>query len=334
MSGNFGQDKRGVSMNTTQILTATSDGIATAASILQAGGLVAFPTETVYGLGADARNDIAVAQIFEAKRRPHFNPLIIHLPNLAAVQKIAVIPPAALILAQTFWPGPLTLVLPRRANSGLSDLVTAGLDTVAIRIPEHPLAQQLLTMFDGPVAAPSANPSGKVSPTTAAHVFAGLNTRIDAILDGGPCDVGLESTIIGFENTAPVLLRAGGLPAEGISQALGVNLQARQTGNITAPGQLKSHYAPGASLRLNAISPTKTEAWLGFGPSQGTAPTLNLSPSANLREAAANLFAYMRELDEIATQNGLTEIAVAPIPMHGLGVAINDRLERAAAPRS
>lgn len=334
MSGSFGQDKRGVSMNTTQILSATSDGIATATSILQDGGLVAFPTETVYGLGADARNDMAVARIFEAKQRPRFNPLIIHLPNLAAARKIAEIPPAALILAQTFWPGPLTLVLPRRADSGLSDLVTAGLDTVAIRIPEHPLAQQLLTKFGGPVAAPSANPSGKVSPTTAAHVFAGLDTRIDAILDGSPCNVGLESTIIGFENTTPVLLRAGGLPAEVISQALGADLQTSQTETITAPGQLKSHYAPAASLRLNAKEPTKAEAWLGFGPSEYTAPTLNLSPTADLREAAANLFAYMRELDEIAAQNGLSEIAVAPIPMHGLGVAINDRLERAAAPRS
>lgn len=317
---------------TTLTLSPDNAGITRAAELLRAGSLVAFPTETVYGLGADARNDLAVAGIFEAKSRPRFNPLIVHLPDIEAVEKIATLPETARRLT-TFWPGPLTLVLPRRPDSGLSDLVTAGLETVAIRIPAHPLARELLRKFNGPVAAPSANLSGKVSPTTAEHVLEGLNTRIAAVLDGGPCGVGLESTIVGFDDNTPLLLRAGGLGVEEIEAHLGQKLHTPDSQKITAPGQLKSHYAPSVTLRLNATAPTKIEAWLGFGPHDFTVPTLNLSPTADLREAAANLFAYMRELDRIASAQSITQIAVAPIPMTSLGLAINDRLERAAAPR-
>lgn len=309
--------------NKTQRLT--PEDIATAAAILRDGGLVAFPTETVYGLGADARNSMAVASIFAAKSRPHFNPLIVHVPDIAAVEAIAELPESARALAAAFWPGPITLVLPRRPDSGLSDLVTAGLDTVAIRIPAHPLAQKLLKEFNGPVAAPSANPSGKISPTTADHVFDGLSGKIAAVLDGGPCGVGVESTIIGFDN-GPVLLRSGGLPIEAIESALGTSVSQKTDANITAPGQLKSHYAPSAKLRLNATAPESDEAWLAFGPHDFTVPSLNLSENRDLTEAAANLFAHMRALDKIATK-----IAVAPIPTTGLGLAINDRLERAAS---
>lgn len=305
-------------------------GIPRAAALLAEGQLVAFPTETVYGLGADARNDHAVAGIFEAKSRPQFNPLIVHVRDIAAVEAIAEIPVAAHALT-VFWPGPLTLVLPRRADSGLSELVTAGLETVAIRIPKHAVAQSLLTNFNGPIAAPSANLSGKISPTTADHVYEGLSGRIAAILDGGPCYIGLESTIVGFA-PKPTLLRSGGIPVEAIEEALGQKLVLPDNEKITAPGQLKSHYAPNATLRLNAGKP-ENEAWLGFGPNEHDVPSLNLSPSGDLREAAANLFAYLRKLDQMATENALSKIAVAPIPMHGLGTAINDRLERAAAPR-
>lgn len=313
----------------TEILPATT-GIPRAAQLLADGQLVAFPTETVYGLGADARNDHAVAGIFEAKSRPQFNPLIVHVHDLTAVEKIAEIPTAARALT-VFWPSPLTLVLPRRVDSGLSDLVSAGLETVAIRIPEHPIARALLARFNGPIAAPSANPSGKISPTTADHVNEGLSGRIAAILDGGACEIGLESTIIGF-TPKPTLLRAGGTPIEMIEKTLGQKLALPDNGNITAPGQLKSHYAPNAKLRLNAKKP-ENEAWLGFGADIHEAPSLNLSPSGNLREAAANLFAHLRKIDQIATNQSLN-IAVAPIPMHGLGIAINDRLKRAAAPRN
>ena len=303
----------------------TPSEIATAAQILKDGRLVAFPTETVYGLGADARNNMAVASIFAAKSRPHFNPLIVHVADIAAVEEIAELSESARALASAFWPGPLTLVLPRRADSSLSDLVTAGLDTVAIRVPAHPLARKLLAEFNGPVAAPSANPSGKISPTTADHVLEGLSGKIAAVLDGGPCGVGLESTIIGFKN-GPVLLRSGGLPVEAIEAALGTKVAQNSDNTITAPGQLKSHYAPSAKLRLNAETPETGEAWLGFGHHEFTTPSLNLSENHDLTEAAANLFAHMRALDKISTK-----IAVAPIPFTGLGLAINDRLERAAS---
>ena len=315
---------------TTLRLTPDDAGIAQAVQMLNEGQLVAFPTETVYGLGADARNDLAVAGIFAAKKRPRFNPLIVHVPDIEAVEAIAEVPDLARRLF-AFWPGPLTLVLPRRATADLSDLVTAGLDSVAVRIPAHPLAQKLLRAFGGPIAAPSANPSGKVSPTTADHVLSGLSGLIGGVLDAGPCEVGLESTIIGF-TPAPTLLRLGGLPRTAIEDALQMKLHEADTDKVNAPGQLKSHYAPTAGLRLNAQQP-HGEAWLGFGPSDFDVPSLNLSPSGDLREAAANLFAYLRKLDRMASEHGLSSIAVATIPDHGLGEAINDRLQRAAAPR-
>ena len=314
----------------TVTLAPDKTGLSRAAEMLADGALVAFPTETVYGLGADARNDTAVARIFAAKGRPQFNPLIVHLPDVSVARSIADFPELAERLASAFWPGPLTLVLPLRPASGLSPLVTAGNDTVAVRVPAHPVAHDLLTAFGGPVAAPSANPSGKVSPTRAEHVLEGLAGRIDAVVDGGACGVGVESTIIGFED-GPTLLRPGGLPAEVIEDCLGQPLATRsENAGITAPGQLTSHYAPGAPVRLNATSAHGDEVWLGFGPlCEGAA--LNLSPTGDLVEAAANLFHHLRAIDELANRGQV--IAIAPVPEHGLGRAINDRLRRAAAPR-
>jgi L-threonylcarbamoyladenylate synthase len=324
---------RAMDEHNTVILSDSQRGLRAAVSLLGAGGLVAFPTETVYGLGADARNDRAVAGIFKAKNRPSFNPLIIHVRDLATARTLAEFPPDALDLAQAFWPGPLTLVLPRRADAGLSELATAGLDTLALRVPAHPLAVRLLEAFGGPLAAPSANPSGRVSPTTCAHVMDGLGGRIAAVIDGGACEVGLESTIIGFEDCTPVVLRPGGLPAEVIAGCLHREFAASKNTRITAPGQLRSHYAPRTRLRLNATGPEPGEAWLGFGPVESLRPGLNLSATGDLSEAAANLFAHLREIDAIAAEKGLNTIAAAPIPEHGLGRAINDRLRRAAAPR-
>lgn len=320
-------------MQTTEILAPDGVGIARAAEFLRAGRLVAFPTETVYGLGADARNGRAVAGIFEAKGRPRFNPLIVHVADFEAAARLVDLPEAAVQLAQAFWPGPLTLVAPLRAGAGIADLVTAGLPTLAVRVPAHPLARALLEAFGGPVAAPSANPSGQVSPTTAQHVRQALGDRIAAILDGGACPVGLESTILGFDGGLPVLLRPGGLAVEAIEQAIGCEVRLNPGKAITSPGQLASHYAPGARLRLNAARPEPDEAWLGFGPDPTgiTGPSLNLSPGGDLTEAAATLFAHLRALDAMLNQGGA--IAVAPVPGHGLGRAINDRLARAAAPR-
>ena len=309
---------------TPTVVSATSEGIALAATALAQGQLVAFPTETVYGLGADARNGEAVAGIYAAKGRPSFNPLIVHLPNATEAQKYCHWPEAAQKLAEAFWPGPLSLVLPLRAGHGLSSLVTAGLDTVAIRVPAHPAARALLAAFDGPVAAPSANPSGRISPTTARHVQDGLGNKVAVILDDGPCTVGLESTIVGMGG-APSLLRPGGVPIEAIEDVLEQRLLSEVSSKITAPGQLSSHYAPNAAVRLNATIAEEGEVLLGFG---GMACDLNLSASGNLVEAAANLFGALHKLD--ATGN---RIAVAPIPETGLGVAINDRLRRAAAPK-
>ncbi|HUF87077.1 MAG TPA: L-threonylcarbamoyladenylate synthase [Thermohalobaculum sp.] len=324
-------------METTETLAADAGGIARAAGLLRAGRLVAFPTETVYGLGADAGDGRAVAGIFAAKGRPRFNPLIVHVTDLAAAARLVVLPAPARRLAEAFWPGPLTLVAPMRDGAGVAGLVTAGLPTLAVRVPAHPLAQALLAAFGGPVAAPSANRSGQLSPTTAAHVIAALGGRIAAVLDGGPCPVGLESSIIGFAGERAVLLRPGGLPVEALEGALGVPLGvpvgAAEGGPVSAPGQLASHYAPGAGLRLDAGRPAPGEAWLGFGadPAEIAGPALNLSPGGDLAEAAANLFAHLRALD--ARLGGAGTIAVAPIPLHGLGRAINDRLARAAAPR-
>ncbi|QFT94824.1 Threonylcarbamoyl-AMP synthase [Roseovarius sp. THAF9] len=310
----------------TRHLAADADGYAQAAQVWRDGGLVAFPTETVYGLGADARNDHAVARIFEAKGRPRFNPLIVHVPDIATAQKLVEWSDAAEIVASAFWPGAITLVLPIRGDAGLSPLVTAELPTLAVRVPAHPVAQSLLRTFGGPVAAPSANPSGRISPTEAAHVAAGLSGRIEAIVAGGACDVGLESTILGLEG-APTLLRPGGIPAEAIEAALGTSLQRHiEGGTLTAPGQMTSHYAPGAAVRLNATQAAEGEVMLGFGPVESD---LNLSPTGDLVEAAANLFGYLHRLDAA----NAVGIAVAPIPDTGLGRAINDRLRRAAAPR-
>ena len=315
----------------TVTLSATDRGLRAAAGILRAGGLVAFPTETVYGLGADARDDRAVAGIFAAKGRPAFNPLIVHVSDTAAATALAEFSAPAIALAAGFWPGPLTLVLPRRAGAALADRTSAGLPTVGLRVPAHPLARRLIAAFGGPLAAPSANRSGQVSPTTPAHVLDGLKGRIAAVLDGGACPVGLESTIVGFEDGVPVLLRPGGLPVEDIEAVLGRPLALPTASAITAPGQLRSHYAPRASLRLDAVTPEPGEIWLAFGPASGA--DLALSPTGELAEAAANLFARLREADALAAATGATRIAVAPIPATGLGLAINDRLRRAAAPR-
>lgn len=312
----------------TRRIAATSDGIAEAADLLRAAALVAIPTETVYGLAADARNDRAVAAIYAAKNRPAFNPLIVHLPDLAAVARLAVLTPEAERLAAAFWPGPLTLVLPLRPDAGLSPLVTAGLDTVAIRLPAHPVARALLTQAGIPVAAPSANPSGRVSPTRAEHVLAGLSGRIAAVLDGGPCAVGVESTIIALDGP-PALLRPGGVAVEAIEAALGAPLlMPGDPSTPKAPGQLASHYAPEARVRLNATQAREGEVLVGFGPIAGH---LTLSASGDLLEAAANLFHFLREADALAGPGGA--IAFTPVPETGLGRAINDRLRRAAAPR-
>lgn len=310
---------------TTKTLSEDAAGIAEAVDILRAGGLVALPTETVYGLGADARHDHAVARIFEAKGRPTFNPLIVHVKDVETARQFVEWSDTADRLASAFWPGPLTLVLPLKRGTGLSPLVTADLPTLAIRMPAHPLAQSLLHAFDGPIAAPSANPSGRISPTTPAHVLAGLDGKIDAVLDGGPCDVGLESTIIGLSET-PRLLRPGGLPAAPIEAALGAPLETYSEGDpLNAPGQMVSHYAPKASVRLNATHAKPGELLLGFGSIEGD---LSLSRGGDLIEAAANLFGHLHTLDAKGAP-----IAVAPIPDIGLGLAINDRLRRAAAPR-
>ena len=318
-------------MTRTETLLPDAPGLARAAQILRTGGLVAFPTETVYGLGGDARNSRAVAGIYEAKGRPRFNPLIVHVADLAMAETFAVFDSRARALAAAFWPGPLTLVLPLRPDTGLSPLVTAELDTVAIRVPAHPVAQALIRAFGGPLAAPSANPSGRVSPTRAEHVAQGLSGRIAAILDGGPCAVGVESTILGLDGEAK-LLRPGGVAMEEIEARIGPVALHQPGEALTAPGQLASHYAPAAALSLNC-GPEPDAVHLGFGPgTEGIARvTLNLSPAGSLTEAAANLFHMLREADRLAGPKG--RITAAPIPDHGIGRAINDRLARAAAPR-
>ncbi len=311
--------------NGTLELFADPGGIAQAADLLRQGLLVAFATETVYGLGGDARNGEAVAGIYEAKGRPSFNPLIAHVASVEAAQRFVEWSDRAEQLAAAFWPGPLTLVLPLREGHGISPLVTAGLDTLAVRVPAHGTARALLAEFDGPVAAPSANPSGQISPTTAEHVYAGLDGRIAAILNDGPCGVGLESTIVGLAGE-PALLRPGGVALEQIETVLNTRLHLHQTGDLlTAPGQLQSHYAPDAPVRLNAQSRQGDEVLLGFG---AVDCDMNLSAGGNLTEAAANLFSALHALNKTGRP-----IAVSPIPEHGLGAAINDRLRRAAAPR-
>ena len=295
--------------------------VARAADLLRAGGLVAIPTETVYGLAADARDGRAVARVYAAKGRPSFNPLIVHVADADAAFALGEAEDAARRAADAFWPGPLTLVLPLRAGHGLSPLVTAGLSTVALRVPAHPAARALLAAFGGPLAAPSANPSGRISPTTAGHVLSGLDGRIDAVLDGGPCPVGLESSIVAPGPPAR-LLREGGVPREALAAVLGP-LGGAGVG-IEAPGQMASHYAPHGRVRLDADAPRAGERMLGFGPVPGE---LTLSASGDPVEAAANLFGHLHALDDGRP------IAVAPVPEAGLGRAINDRLRRAAAPR-
>jgi L-threonylcarbamoyladenylate synthase len=316
-----------------RIVPATPEAISRAAELLRARRLVAFPTETVYGLGADATDDRAVAAIFAAKGRPRFNPLIVHVPDLVAAEAIAEFGSRARELARRFWPGPLTLVLRRRETSGISLLACAGLDTVAVRVPAHPVAQALLRATGRALAAPSANRSGHVSPTTAAHVAAELGQRVSLILDGGPCPIGLESTVLDFSGSTQMLLRPGGLALEEIARALGRWFAVPETDPAAprSPGQLASHYAPSLPLRMNAIGSRRGEVLLAFGPDvpAGFAKVLNLSSSGDLAEAAANLFAMLRRLD----RPEFSGIAVMPIPQHGLGLAINDRLRRAAAPR-
>jgi L-threonylcarbamoyladenylate synthase len=323
----------------TQILPAGEAAVAAAARTLAEGGLVAFPTETVYGLGADATNPAAIAHLYQAKGRPAFNPLIAHVGDLAAARQIARFDAPATALAEAFWPGPLTLVLPKTQGCAVADLATAGLDTVAIRIPAHPVARDILRVFGGPVVAPSANISGHVSPTTAAHVQSDLAGRIDLIVDGGPVAVGVESTIVGCFD-APMLLRPGGLPRAEIERVLGCALAQppadteTDNGQPLAPGMLASHYAPRARVRLNAQVLEPGEALLAFGLGaisgiDAASAVMNLSERGDLDEAAANLFGHLRALDG----KGVRTIAVMSIPDDGLGEAINDRLRRAAVGR-
>jgi L-threonylcarbamoyladenylate synthase len=324
---------------TTRVLKADAASVAEAARVLAAGGLVAFPTETVYGLGADATNGRAVARLYEAKGRPAFNPLIAHVVDLKAAQALARFPAKAARLAKAFWPGPLTLVLPKAAKCRVAELATAGLDTIAVRVPDHRVARDILVAFGKPVVAPSANRSGHVSPTRAEHVQADLAGRIDLIIDGEATPVGIESTIIACLDE-PVLLRPGGLPRAAIEGVLKQKLAYAPSG-VTgadeaplAPGMLAAHYAPRTRLRLNIRRLEPGEALLAFGPApaegaKSAEKMLNLSARGHLIEAAANLFSHLRALDAA----GASAIAVMPIPDDGLGEAINDRLARAAAPR-
>ena len=311
------------------IVPASPEAIERAARLLRKGALVAFPTETVYGLGADATNERAVAAIFAAKGRPRFNPLIVHVPGLTGAEALAQFDARARRIAARFWPGPLSLVLNRRGGSGLSLLASAGLNTVALRAPAHPVAQALLRASGRPIAAPSANRSGRVSPTEAAHVGAELGDDVALILDGGRTPVGVESTVLDLSGEPPALLRPGGVTLEELSALLGP--VAAATGPLRSPGMLPSHYAPALPLRLDALDARPGEALLAFGPNAppGFVKVAWLSRSSNLAEAAANLFAMLRQLDNPA----FTGIAVMPIPEPGLGHAINDRLHRAAAPR-
>ncbi len=326
----------------TRVARADAAAVAEAAARLEAGGLVAFPTETVYGLGADATNGEAVARLYQAKGRPAFNPLITHVADLAAARQLGRFDAEATRLAQAFWPGPLTLVLPKAADCPVAALATAGLDTIALRVPDHPVAHRILEALGRPVVAPSANRSGHVSPTTAGHVLADLRGRIDLVINDGSTAVGVESTIVACLGApAPALLRPGGVPRDAIERALGRPLAAAAARGAPddhaplAPGMLASHYAPRTPLRLNAARVAAAEALLAFGPelAAGAAQArsvLNLSARGDLVEAAASLFSHLRALDAA----GAACIAVMPVPDKGLGEAINDRLHRAAAPRA
>jgi L-threonylcarbamoyladenylate synthase len=323
----------------TDCLATTKSAIARASGLLADGRLVAFPTETVYGLGADATNDMAVARIFAAKDRPVFNPLISHVASATAAFDLGVETPVATALASAFWPGPLTLVLDRRPDCPVARLTTAGLDKIAVRVPAHAAARALLTHFGKPVAAPSANPSGRISPSTAGHVMRGLAGKIDLVLDGGPCETGVESTVVDASAEQAVILRPGGitrhevadaLKAAGFDAPIARPTAATQPVQPVAPGQLASHYAPHAAVRLNATKAAADEELIGFGSVAGSGIlALSLSASGDLIEAAANLFAMLHRADD----TGTAKIAIAPVPDNGLGEAINDRLRRAAAPR-
>ena len=313
----------------TKITPGDSTGIAEAVRILRNCDPVVFPTETVYGLGCNALDDQAVARVFAVKERPRFNPLIVHVRAWDDAMQYVEPNPEAAALAKLFWPGPLTLVLNRNMDCPISRLASAGLDTVAIRAPSHQLAQALLSASGLPLAAPSANRSGRLSPTSAAAALTELSGRVDLILDGGTCQAGIESTIVGFEMGVPVLLRPGAIGREEIEAVAGP-LAERHSTTVSAPGMLVSHYAPAARLRLNASDVAPGEALLAFGgTSLNACVSCNLSPSGDLREAAANLFGMLRRLDDA----GVGTIAVMPVPERGLGEAINDRLRRAAAPR-
>ena len=332
----------------TRVAQASVGAVKDARSVLAAGGLVAFPTETVYGLGADATNDKAVAKLYAVKERPAFNPLIAHVADLAAATRLAVFDDAALHLARAFWPGPLTLVLPKAAHCPVGLLATAGLDTIAVRVPSHPVAREILAAFGKPVVAPSANRSGEVSPTTAQHVLHDLRDRIDLLINDGPAPLGIESTIVACLD-GPILLRPGAIDRDAIEKVLGAPMAAparkargragkarsvAARGTPLAPGMLASHYAPRTPLRINAKAVAPGEVLLAFGaelpPGAGAAAAmLNLSERGDLLEAAANLFSHLRSLDT----EGAEAIAVAPIPERGIGEAINDRLRHAAAPR-
>ncbi|TQV83886.1 L-threonylcarbamoyladenylate synthase [Denitrobaculum tricleocarpae] len=314
-----------------RILTPDAEAYRAAADLLQAGEVVAFPTETVYGLGADATNDRAVARIFETKGRPSFNPLIVHFETLEAAAREVEINPWAEALAEAFWPGPLTLVLPRKADSRISLLCSAGLPSLAVRVPRHEIGQNLLHAVQRPLAAPSANASGRISPTSAIHVAASLGERVPLILDGGACEVGLESTVIDLSGPRPVILRPGGITRAQLEAVLGTVDEATADSDIKSPGMMTSHYAPSLPIRLGATSVNANEALLAFGPKplEGAAVTVNLSASGDLTEAAASLFNHLHRLD----REKLAGIAVMPVPEQGLGIAINDRLARAAAPR-
>ena len=315
----------------TRVLRADPAAIEAAACCLAAGGLVAFPTETVYGLGAAAGNGAAIARLYTAKGRPRFNPLIAHVADVTAARRCGRFDSAAEQLAAAFWPGPLTLVLSKQADCGVAHLALAGLDSVAVRVPAHPVALALLAAFKEPVVAPSANRSGHVSPTSAVHVLADLRGRIELVLDGGNCPIGVESTVVACVG-APRLLRPGGLPRDEIERVIGRALDIAPTADEKplAPGMLSSHYAPKARLRLNASEAEPGEALLAFGAAPASdALTLNLSPRGDLIEAATNLFSHLRALDA----SGAKTVAVMRVPRKGLGEAINDRLARAAAPR-
>jgi len=315
-----------------QVLSPSDENVALAASFLRDGSLVAFPTETVYGLGANAGDGRAVARIYEAKGRPQFNPLILHVADQQHAELLGMFDARARHLAEQLWPGPLTLVVPLAEGAPISSLATAGLDTVGLRVPAHPIAQKLIAFSRVPVAAPSANRSGRVSPTTAEHVAGDFENVKGLIIDGGRCPGGLESTVIGLTGDVPLLLRPGGIPREEIEDVLGEPLQRPEANGKAhaSPGMLRSHYAPRARVRLNAHEAHRGEVLLGFGPDAPDETILNLSETGDLTEAAANLFGYLRALDHCRADT----IAVMPIPNEGLGEAINDRLTRAAAPKA